>query len=333
MPIVKAATAHDNPVSGTTYTLVIGQAIYLGNDVEHTLLCPNQLRSNGLIVDECPKHLALKDNPSTHSVLSPDEQVGVPLRIAGTIYVFQTRTPTAEEIETCKWVALMSDEFWDPKSERFYEEEEKLESLDPTRNKNNRDIMLLSRTLTDKNDTFDDCHFLSHSIQAVNTGMQKPTVSIEKLAQRWGIGIASAANTVQVITQKRVRNAVGHIEQRLKTKQAHSRYPQVGGRHGQFYTDTFFSSVATLRNCSCAQLYTNDIGYMKIYPMRGKRETSETLNAFFHEVGIPHEFTRTMLKNLWRANLNKSARIMVLKLHIVNPIAHGKIGQNLELEN
>jgi hypothetical protein len=82
---------------------------------------------------------------------------------------------------------------------------------------------------------------------------------------------------------------MGHLERRLKTKQAHSRYPNLGGRHGRFYTDTFFASTPTLRTCKCAQLYTNDIGFMKVYPMQSKSETHETLNAFIHEVGIPYE--------------------------------------------
>jgi hypothetical protein len=60
VPVVKAATAYDDPATGITYILIIGQVVYLGTDVDHTLLCPNQLRYNGLVVDDCPKHLAPK---------------------------------------------------------------------------------------------------------------------------------------------------------------------------------------------------------------------------------------------------------------------------------
>lgn len=129
VPIVKAATAYDDPLTGITYILVLGQAIYLGNDVENTLLCPNQLRYNGVTVDDCPKHLAPRDNPSTHSIFIPDQQVRVPLRLVGPVSVFDTRTPTKEEIDTCKWVTLTNDEHWDPQSAMFNEEEEKVEYL------------------------------------------------------------------------------------------------------------------------------------------------------------------------------------------------------------
>ncbi len=43
VPIVKAATAYDNPQTGETFILILGQALYLGEHVESTLLCPNQL--------------------------------------------------------------------------------------------------------------------------------------------------------------------------------------------------------------------------------------------------------------------------------------------------
>jgi len=56
IPIVTAATAIDNPKTGETTILVIGQAIYMGEKVQNTLLCPNQMRANGIQVDGIPMH-------------------------------------------------------------------------------------------------------------------------------------------------------------------------------------------------------------------------------------------------------------------------------------
>ena len=109
------------------------------------------------------------------------------------------------------------------------------------------------------------------------------------MAKRWGIGLDSAFKTFQVTTQRGIRNNTGPLECRLKTKQAHSRYPHLGGCHGRIYTDKFISSVPTLRSCKLAQLYTNDIGFIKVFPMRAKSEAFESLSAFIHEVGIPDE--------------------------------------------
>ncbi|MFN9980072.1 MAG: hypothetical protein ACK53Y_09175, partial [bacterium] len=47
IPIVTAATAYDDPQTGDTTILVIGQAIFMGDKVKNTLLCPNQMRAFG----------------------------------------------------------------------------------------------------------------------------------------------------------------------------------------------------------------------------------------------------------------------------------------------
>ena len=36
-----------------------------------------------------------------------------------------------------------------------------------------------------------------------------------------------------------------------------------------------------------AQIYTNDIAFTRVYPMRLKSQAHETLSAFIHEVGVP----------------------------------------------
>jgi hypothetical protein len=43
VPMVIAATAYEDPSNGTTYILSVGQAIWLGDKAESTLLYPNQL--------------------------------------------------------------------------------------------------------------------------------------------------------------------------------------------------------------------------------------------------------------------------------------------------
>jgi hypothetical protein len=96
----------------------------MGDHMENSLICPNQLRSNGLIVDECPRHLAPLDAPSSHSIFSPQEEMRIPLVLRGVTSGFQTRTPTKLEIETCRWIHLADDKSWDPHSEEHQEQEE-----------------------------------------------------------------------------------------------------------------------------------------------------------------------------------------------------------------
>jgi hypothetical protein len=74
VPVAKVATAYDHPISGETFILIFGQALYMGDRMSHTLICPNQARTNGVIVDDVPQHLS-HDNSSTHSIYFPNEQV------------------------------------------------------------------------------------------------------------------------------------------------------------------------------------------------------------------------------------------------------------------
>jgi 3'-phosphoadenosine 5'-phosphosulfate (PAPS) 3'-phosphatase len=55
--IAKVATAYDHP-SGETFIIIFGQALYMGENIDHSLICPNQARSNGIIIDDDPKHLS-----------------------------------------------------------------------------------------------------------------------------------------------------------------------------------------------------------------------------------------------------------------------------------
>jgi hypothetical protein len=54
IPIVKAAFAYDDPATGETFVLTFGQALYFGSKINHVLLNPNQIRANGIEVDDVP---------------------------------------------------------------------------------------------------------------------------------------------------------------------------------------------------------------------------------------------------------------------------------------
>jgi hypothetical protein len=52
VPIVKAAMAYDAP-DGEEYILVLNEALYLGEHIEHSLLC--QARAKGILIYDAPK--------------------------------------------------------------------------------------------------------------------------------------------------------------------------------------------------------------------------------------------------------------------------------------
>lgn len=124
VPVITAATAIDNENTGTTTILILGQAIYMGDKVKSTLICPNQLCSNGIIVDDVPVHLAPEGRASTHSIICTDDNLSIPMSLKGVISCFPTRTQTPDILLTCKRVVLTDENSWDPHSESFQEQEE-----------------------------------------------------------------------------------------------------------------------------------------------------------------------------------------------------------------
>ena len=106
MPIVTAATTYDHP-NGETYILVINEALYYGTKMDHSLINPNQIRFNGL---------DFYDNPVRDEELKMqiDDDLYLPLTFKGTKCLFESRSPTRDELNQCVHFHLKSNKEWDP---------------------------------------------------------------------------------------------------------------------------------------------------------------------------------------------------------------------------
>jgi hypothetical protein len=180
VPIVTTATAFDDANTGITYLLIIGQAIYMGSNMNNTLLCPNQLRSNGLIVEDCPRHLSPMNKPSSHSITCVADDLNIPLSLQGVTSYFKTRTPTVNEIETCQWVYLTNERQWDPHSSHFqHQESNYIELEDLPQHRNDRNIYAnaslpssnttMNTEMANVSEAFDDQYILSIASVALST--------------------------------------------------------------------------------------------------------------------------------------------------------------------
>jgi len=142
-------------------------------------------------------------------------------------------------------------------------------------------------------------------IAATMTTSRNVDTVIDMLAASWNIGRETAMKTMKCTTQKGVRTTLHPIERRLRTKQAQLRYRQLSGRHGTFYTDTFFASTSTLNGNAMAQLYINDLSFCKVYPMKTKSEVANTLSTFIHDVGIPHKLRSDAAKEIMQGKFKQ----------------------------
>lgn len=90
-------------------------------------LNPIQVRHNGVIVDDIPKHLAPDPEKATHSLYFPQHDLQIPLQWKGVISRLPVHYPSTPELEICTWIELTAAEEWDPHSDDFAKKEAKIE--------------------------------------------------------------------------------------------------------------------------------------------------------------------------------------------------------------
>jgi transposase len=320
-PIATVATAWDDPATGDVTILYINEALYFGDKMSHTLLCPNQLRSHGWKVQDVPKQF---DAESAHAIIDPTGTFRMPLEMNGIISYLPTRKPTEKELDTCLSYVLTSDVPWEPYSPSFREWEQRTAaeaastaapegSTDPASTEEAQSSYVAS-SHTDM-DPFDDGYLLERLIDSVrltdsNTqrmiasvrsvlngesesptegaegadpreesaatrSATQPLISTESLAKKWQIGLDKAQATLRATTQTGLWKVINPLGRRYTTRLPHLRYPVV---KKTLYSDTMFAKkTKSLRQHTCAQVFTNSVGFTHAYPMKKKSEAGDRL--------------------------------------------------------
>jgi hypothetical protein len=125
--IVKAALAYDDLETGKTLVLIFNQALYFEDQLPNILLNPNQMRMQGLTVNDCPKHLSR--GKSTNSIKIEEENIMIPLCLRGIMSYFNVCNPTLEEIEECMNINMTPVHIeWEPYSDFHMEQESEFDS-------------------------------------------------------------------------------------------------------------------------------------------------------------------------------------------------------------
>ena len=228
VPIVTAAVAYDCEYMGSTYVLVIQNALNFKN-MEVNLIPPFMMRLAGLQVNECPKFLSINPSIEDHSIYVPDYHIRIPLHLEGTISYLPTRAPTAKELAENEGEYLMltlNMLTWDPHTEDFKIQELDMVDYNGYLKTNERpkdhliDSMLqlvannIERTSIDS--TTDSVQFINSvrlldsvtsgfEIDSVSSGNRKKKITAKQLAKRLNIPIEMAKCTLQANTQHATR--------------------------------------------------------------------------------------------------------------------------------
>jgi hypothetical protein len=103
---------------------VFHEALYFGAQLKESLLCPNQMRAAGIMIDDAPIQF---DASSSHSI-KVEGMLEIPLEMHGVISHLRTRLPTDDELALYRdgqfqSVQLTDDTTWEPYSKEFAKRE------------------------------------------------------------------------------------------------------------------------------------------------------------------------------------------------------------------
>ena len=113
VPIVSAATVWTSLELAETFIIILHEGLWMNTTMEHILVNPNQLRHFDVVVQENPY------SSSPFYIESPDCDFVLPLIMEGTNIMAHTRTPTGEELSTCRHILLSYQYKLNPRSVQF----------------------------------------------------------------------------------------------------------------------------------------------------------------------------------------------------------------------
>ena len=321
--------------------LVIHQAILIP-DMPNNLLCPMQLRDHGLSVNDEPKYMALIPTDDHHAITFRDNntQQGEPLRIPldlhGVTSYFPSRKPSRDEYELtpdslCVELTAETPD-WDPLSKRFQQQEEVMvkgdgQLRDPVESWGTRRVISLLHSMPQPE--IPDFHLSdamsSHehasgpqTIGSITSGARQPNIQAAQLSRNWGIGLETAARTIEATTQKGLRTILHNtLSRRFRTNDRQLRYRRL--MH-EVFTDTLESPVPSwFRQNRYAQVFATRFGWSRVFPMRRKADAHDGLSLLAQRDGVPLRIIMDGSKEQTMGLFRKKAKEMGVHIKQTEP--------------
>ena len=281
VPIVSGATAYTD-MDGTTFILVIHEALFYGDKLDHSLINPNQIRHN---------KINYWDNPYDNEkplAIEVQDTLTIPLQTKGTKVFFTTRTPTENKLSSCMHVALTSSSEWNP-------QEVSLSKVQTFPNIMTMDDNMYDHLLPNLGDLVSSRRVSSADTHPVNprqsfvSNERHQQVTANRLAERFGIGPQRAHATLKATTQRGIRSAILPLSRRYRA----DRFYKARTLNGKFATDTLWMTPRSIAGNIASQVYSHRCGFASTYHMHAADGDSVgyTLASFIHDWGIPGHLT------------------------------------------
>jgi hypothetical protein len=298
VPIVQAATVYDNKDIGETTILILNEAIWMGDQMEHTLINPNQLRAYGITAQDNPF------DPAPIFISTEDNEFTLPLNSKESVLGVATRTPTNQELQTCPHVVLSSEHEWDPQNLWFPRasrtvEEEISRTVGAVMTQDG------ASTEDPDNDAM-DCVFdignipkrliasikvaspLRQISQVETEAQDLPPIKTFLVSPEDLSELEQSKETLKRTTQRVIQSAVMPL-----ARQYHAdRMFQTKRLAGKWASDTMDGHVKSLDGNQYAQVFSNGgFFFAEVYPMACKADAGLALKSCIMEFGDPEDLT------------------------------------------
>ena len=162
-----------------------------------TLINPNQLRANGIIVDDCPRHLSRNPSLATHFIYIPEHDLRILLKLRGVLSYFSTRYPSLVELETYPWIELTSSNDWNPHDGSLEDAKNQfIRDYDTVPVHLDRNICMVKTSETVLSSPLCDLYHSACNkikISSVSTASHRSTKSLrDKVSQTFGVRLETA---------------------------------------------------------------------------------------------------------------------------------------------
>ena len=299
------ATTYHHP-NGEAFIIIINEALYYGDKLDHSLINPNQVRHNGVGFWDNPYDQAHKLEIEIY-----EKNVSIPMQYYGTKLAFESTTPTEHELNVLPHVTLTSSIQWNPgevvlgkvqceptvmkiKKIQVHVDDSGFNTLDKyvyeshtidddiEMHEVNPIMRALSETdasqiVYDINDIPKENSFISYE--------RHKKLNAKTLSENWCVGLIKAQATLEATTQNFKRSAILPISRRYRA----DRFYDLKKLDGKFSTDTIWADVKSVNQHKYAQVYTHKCGFSVVYPIDNMTGDAigQTLIDFIHDFGIP----------------------------------------------
>jgi len=306
IPVATVGSLWVNPADGQHFILVLHEALYFGNELDHLLINPNQIRSHLCdIVQDNPF------DPRPIGIQVESHSVQIPFVTKGTTIYYESTKPSKEDLERYPQMVLTSDTPWLPSAIQLSTDDMRVIRSTRTprqdHDEHETDYVLegnfgmteqifykriISRVyaipdkLKKKYEKAKTRNYFVRLEAEMRSNERHSKITPEHIAKVFDVRIDRAKETLSKTTQMTIRQGVNSIKQRYKT---FGLDPNQLRLPGEWTIDFLKASVKSIRqNIGAFVITSSGFPYVFCAPKETDEYSTRAMTEFLADVGVPN---------------------------------------------